>query len=127
MEMVNEFILSQIPGEEKEYLSSDSYSLSDQDVGIDADWITAEFLNEIKCSGIPNHKLVLKKGVPIMLLRNIDQSSGLCNGTRLIVDELRNNIIGAIVITGNRNGEEVYIPWMNLVPSDPGIPLRFQR
>ena len=125
--MVNEFVLSQIPGEEKEYLSSDSYCLADENVGIEANWITAEFLNEIKCSGIPNHKLVLKKGVPIMLLRNIDQSSGLCNGTRLIVEELGNNVIGAIVVTGNKLGEKVYIPRMNLIPSDPGMPLKFQR
>ena len=127
VEMVNEFVLSQIPGEEKEYLSSDSYCLADENVGIEANWITAEFLNEIKCSGIPNHKLVLKKGVPIMLLRNIDQSSGLCNGTRLIVEELGNNVIGAIVVTGNKLGEKVYIPRMNLIPSDPGMPLKFQR
>lgn len=30
----------------------------------------------------PNHRLVLKKGAPTMLLRNISQSSGLRNGTR---------------------------------------------
>ena len=41
-------LFSQIPGEEKEYLSSDSYCIIDQDVGIEADWITAEFSNEIK-------------------------------------------------------------------------------
>ena len=120
-------MLLQIPGEEKKYLSSDSYYKADEDVGIEADWITAEFLNEIKCFGIPNHRLVLKKGVPIMHLRNIDQSLGLCNGTRLIVQELRNNVIGAIVVTGNYIGQKVYIPGMNLIPSDPGIPLKFQR
>ena len=42
-----------------------------------------ELLNSINCSGLPPHKLILKVGVPVMLLRNIDQSSGLCNGTRL--------------------------------------------
>ena len=39
-----------------------------------------------------------------MLLRNIDRSSGLCNGTRLIVQELGNNVIGAVVVTGNYIG-----------------------
>ena len=97
-------MLLQIPGEEKKYLSSDSYYKADEDVGIEADWITAEFLNEIKCFGIPNHRLVLKKGVPIMHLRNIDQSLGLCNGTRLILQELRNNVIGVVVVTGNYIG-----------------------
>ena len=87
--------------------------LSDQDVRIEVDWITIEFLNDIKCSRIPNHKLVLKLGVPIMLLRNIDQSFRLLNGTTLIVDELGNNVIGSIIVIGNHIGEKIYIPRMN--------------
>jgi len=42
----------------------------------------------------------LKVGVPIMLLRNIDQANGLCNGTRLQVNDLGKNVISATVITG---------------------------
>ncbi|XP_073219612.1 uncharacterized protein [Cicer arietinum] len=38
------------------------------------DWFTLEFLNDMKCSRIPNHRLKLKIGVPVMLLRNIDQA-----------------------------------------------------
>jgi len=34
-----------------------------------------------------------------MLMRNIDQAVGLCNGTRLIVDNLGKNFISATVIT----------------------------
>uniref|UniRef100_A0A0D2ZX74 ATP-dependent DNA helicase n=1 Tax=Brassica oleracea var. oleracea TaxID=109376 RepID=A0A0D2ZX74_BRAOL len=45
--------------------------------------VTVEFLNSIKCAGVPNHVLKLRKGVPVMLLRNIDQKCGLVNGTRL--------------------------------------------
>ena len=40
-------------------------------------------LNGFKASRISNHKLTLKIGVPVMLLRNIDQTKGLCNCTRL--------------------------------------------
>jgi len=39
-----------------------------------SEWFTSEFLNEIKCLGIPNHRLKLKIGVPIMLVRSIDQA-----------------------------------------------------
>ncbi|XP_072088827.1 uncharacterized protein [Arachis hypogaea] len=49
----------------------------------DLDTITPDVLNAISCSGLPPHQLTLKVGVPVMLLRNIDQSNGLCNGTRL--------------------------------------------
>ncbi|XP_057455107.1 uncharacterized protein LOC130746488 isoform X2 [Lotus japonicus] len=125
--MVNEFVLSTIPGEETEYLSSDSSCPSDADSEIRSEWFTTEFLNDIKCSGVPNHSLKLKAGVPIMLLRNIDQSSGLCNGTRLIVNRLGKNVIAATVITGTNVGDKVFIPRMSLVPSDPEFPFKFER
>ncbi|XP_016173348.1 uncharacterized protein LOC107615841 [Arachis ipaensis] len=77
-------------------------------------------LENITCSGIPKHVLKLKKGAPIILLRNIDQENGLCNGTRLIVQDLGDNIIGAEVVSESNVGDKVFIPRMNLVPSDPG-------
>lgn len=51
-----------------------------------------------------------------MLMRNIDQSSSLCNGIRLIASELGTNVIGAKVATGTHIGEKVYITRMNLAP-----------
>jgi len=88
---------------------------------------TYEFLNDIKCSRIPNHKLKLKIGVPIMLLRNIDQAKGLCNGTRLQVHHLGKNVISATVITGKNIGDRIFIPRMDLVSSDSRLPFKFQR
>jgi ATP-dependent DNA helicase PIF1 len=120
-------VLSLIPGEFKEYLSCDSVSSCDNDDVIDHRWITTEFLNEIKCSGLPNHRLIIKVGVPIMLLRNIDVSSGLCNGTRLIVTYLGTNVIGAKIVTGTNIGDVVYIPRMKLLPSDANVSISFQR
>ncbi|XP_061364100.1 uncharacterized protein LOC133307589 [Gastrolobium bilobum] len=61
VEMTNEFILSQVSDEKKEYVGSDSYCIADEDVGIEPNWFTVEFLNEIKCFGFPNHKITLKK------------------------------------------------------------------
>lgn len=127
VEQVNDFVLSLIPGEEKHYLSYDTPCRSDEDDHVQGEWFTSEFLNDIKCSGIPHHRLSLKVGVPIMLLRNIDQASGLCNGTRLQVCDLGKNIITAIVITGKNIGEKILIPRMDLVPSDSGLPFKFQR
>nr|KYP33114.1 hypothetical protein KK1_046061 [Cajanus cajan] len=71
-EQVNDFMLSLIPGEEKIYLSFDTPCPSDEETEIQGEWFTYEFLNDVKCSGIPNHKLTLKVGVPVMLLRNLD-------------------------------------------------------
>lgn len=125
VDIVNDFVLSLIPGEEHEYLSSDSTVLSDENSVVQADWFTPEFLNDMKCSGIPNRRLRLKIGVPVMLLRNIDQANGLCNGTRLLIHELCPNIIGATVIMGKNIGDKIFIPRMNLIPFDPGFPFKF--
>lgn len=62
-----------------------------------------------------------------MLLRNIDQTSVLCNGTRLIVSHLGKNIIAATVVAGRNVGECIYIPRMNLIPSDSRLHFKFQR
>nr|XP_043638366.1 uncharacterized protein LOC122609384 [Erigeron canadensis] len=82
VDMINEHVMSKIAGKDKVYLSADSIC-EDEGSNFNEELYTQDFLNSIKVSGIPHHRLVLKVGVPVMLLRNIDQPSGLCNGTRL--------------------------------------------
>ncbi|XP_057444365.1 uncharacterized protein LOC130736568 [Lotus japonicus] len=86
-----------------------------------------EFLNDVKCSGIPKHIIVLKAGVPIMLIQNIDQSAGMCNGTRLIVTALTPYIIVATTLFGSKTGKPVYIPRLSLTPFDTDLPFKFSR
>lgn len=78
---INEHMCSMLPGETYEFLNCDSICKSSEDSDTFDNLYTTKFLNTISCSGMPPHKLTLKVGAPIMLLRNIDQSSGLCNGT----------------------------------------------
>ena len=54
-----------------------------------------------------------------MLLRNLNVHSGLCNGTRLIVKELHDNLIVAETITIKQT---VLIPRIKLAPSDINLP-----
>ncbi|TVU00336.1 hypothetical protein EJB05_54231, partial [Eragrostis curvula] len=78
-------------------------------------------------SGLPDHHLQLKIGVPIMLLRNLNPSKGLCNGTRLIVTQLTHRIIEAQIITGKAKGSIVYIPRIVCVSTDPKWPFKIKR
>jgi len=115
VDSINDYVLALIPTEEKEYCSVDkSDELLNPAFGI----LTPEFLNSLKTSGIPNHKLKIKVGTPIILLRNLDQADGLCNGTRLIVTRLGSNMVEAKIITGPNIGHRTYIPRMNMSPSD---------
>ncbi|MCH90007.1 ATP-dependent DNA helicase PIF1 [Trifolium medium] len=127
VEILNEYILNLIPGEEKIYLSYDSPCNDHSSVDVPDDVHTPEFLNTIVSSGIPNHRLRLKIGVPVMLMRNMDQTSGMCNGTRLIITKMGTYVVEGIIISGSHIGERVFIPRLSLTPSDKRLPFRFQR
>ncbi|XP_074265834.1 uncharacterized protein LOC141588285 [Silene latifolia] len=125
---VNDYVLSQMEGDGKVYLSSDSISKAEGYASHQEELYSTEFLNSIRRSGLPNHEITLKIGVPIMLMRNLDQSAGLCNGTRLVVTQLGNHIIEANIISGTNIGHKVFIPCMSLSPSDSStLPVKFQR
>ncbi|XP_010507012.1 PREDICTED: ATP-dependent DNA helicase PIF1-like [Camelina sativa] len=89
--------------------------------------LTPDFLNSLKVSGVPNHKIRLKVGCPVMLLRNIDPRGGLMNGTRLQITQLAEFVLEAIVITGDRVGDKVLIPRILLTPSDTKLPFKMRR
>jgi ATP-dependent DNA helicase PIF1 len=67
-----------------------------------------EFLNTLSVNGLPDHILHLKIGVHVMLLRNLDPSRGLCNGTRLIVSQLTSRVIEGEIITGKAKSTKAY-------------------
>jgi len=103
-----------LPNQEREYLSADTISKC-IDAPNDAEVLYhVEYLNTLNSNNFPPHRLLLKVGVPIMLLRNLNQSLGLCNGTRLIVTQLGDNVIEAVIITGTHTRHKTYIPRINL-------------
>ncbi|XP_021971489.1 uncharacterized protein LOC110866655 [Helianthus annuus] len=97
---INKIVLNLTPGETRSYISYDSmvpYAQNTTDV--DALY-PQEYLNELSFPGIPPHQLDLKINTPVMLIRNINQTLGLCNGTRLLISQLLPTVIEARIITG---------------------------
>jgi ATP-dependent DNA helicase PIF1 len=86
-----------------------------------------EFLNNLKFPGIPDHELRLKIGRPVMLMRNINQSAGLCNVTRMKITQLGKRFIGAQIITGTNAGEKVYMPRVIMSPTESPCPFLLKR
>ncbi|XP_035835717.1 uncharacterized protein LOC118483988 [Helianthus annuus] len=122
---INEKLLASFPGDEVEYLSSDSICQTDQGKNeANARLYSLDVLNGLKISSLPNHRLVLKVGVPVMLLRNIDQQKGLCNGTRLRITKLYKHVIEAEIISGGNRGTRTFIPRISLTPLDKRIPIK---
>jgi hypothetical protein len=69
---INSHIAALVPGDEKEYLSHDKIAKSARTHDSYDLLYPIEFLNSLNGNNFPHHRLVLKKGVPIMMLRNID-------------------------------------------------------
>ncbi|KAI9126293.1 hypothetical protein K1719_002714 [Acacia pycnantha] len=124
---INEHMCDMLPGEPYEFLSCDSVCKSSEDSDSFDNLYTIEFLNTISCSGMPPYKLTLKVGAPIMLLRNIDQSFGLCNGTRLRVTQLGKTVIEAITLNGSHPNQKVLIHRMDMNPSESRWPFHMKR
>ena len=71
--------------------------------------------------GISYH---LKVRVPIILLHNLNPLK-LCNGTRLQVKVMRNNVIEATILTGPAAREIALIPRIPMIPTD--LPFQFKK
>src|SRR5579863_25140 len=123
VDKINEDILNILLGESVNYFSSDSLITDDTE---DNEDYPVEFLNSLNPSGLPRHQLNLKVGAVIMLLRNLNTKRGLCNGTRMVVAELKPNLIIAKVLTGSAEGEIVFIPRIDLT-TDSDLPFNLKR
>ncbi|XP_060855199.1 ATP-dependent DNA helicase pif1-like [Metopolophium dirhodum] len=116
---INSLIVSGFQALEMDYISIDTVIDSEESVHF-----PTEFLNSQTPSGMPPHKISLKVGVPIILLRNLN-SPRLYNGTRLRVTSLTKNVIEAEILTGCAKGEKIFLPKIPLYPND--FPVKFRR
>lgn len=119
VDLNNSIIMNKIKSEEKVYKSNDVVTENDDTIRF-----PTEFLNSIELPGLPPHRLTLKKGVVVMLLRNL-QAPKLCNGTRLRIIESSRHILKCKVLTGPAKGETTLIPRIPMIPSN--IPIPFKR
>ncbi|OMO65301.1 DNA helicase PIF1, ATP-dependent [Corchorus capsularis] len=110
VDRINELMLGLMPGAAVDYYSNDKVTGSAFGVAGESSPYPIEFLNGITSPGVPGHHLSFKLGSIVMLLRNVSQMSGLCNGTRLVLTHLGVNVIQAKIISGDHRGETVYIP-----------------
>jgi ATP-dependent DNA helicase PIF1 len=76
---INTAILNSFPGEKAVFTSANSVTDNEYN------YIPTEFLHTLISSDFPLHRLEVKSGVPLMLLRNLNPSEGLYNGTHIIL------------------------------------------
>ena len=64
-----------------------------------------ELLNSMEVGpSLPDHEMSLKKGFIVVLLRNIEPSSGHVNGTRYVDESMTPNLLFLISVSGSGTG-----------------------
>lgn len=122
VDQINKLLMDRFPGDVVKYYSFD------EPIDHAGQNFTEDFFNTLVPNGIPPHELILKKNCPVMLLRNINSSEGLCNGTRLICKHFETNVIHAEVVGGDYSGKIVFLPRIPFIPLDTNsCPFAFKR
>ena len=92
---------------ERVYTSVDLADHCD-DNGLMGEGILPEYLNSLDPQNLPPHELHLRVNSIIMFIRNISIYEGLCNGTRLRILDLNNNLLKCKILAGDKEGEVVF-------------------
>ncbi|CAN1189516.1 ATP-dependent DNA helicase PIF1 [Linum perenne] len=111
----------------KIYFCADSLSPTKTNITALETEYPVEFLNSLSFNGIPEHKLELKPFTVVMLLRNINPSAGMCNGTRVLLTNLGQYIISGLIVNGTLEGTTVAIPRIILDITDNRWPFTLRR
>ncbi|XP_074266503.1 uncharacterized protein LOC141589778 [Silene latifolia] len=105
-----------------------TYKSFDEAADVAMEQYPTKFLNTLQPSGLPPHELVLKRNCPVILLRNLDPTSGLYNGTQLICRAFARNVIDAEIVVEHHKGQRVFIARIPLQPSPTDkFPFHFIR
>ena len=116
--------------------SADSILFNEDDTSTDnqffIDAFPTEHLNTLSYSGVPPHEIVLKPGVAIILLRNLDVKNGLCNGTKLIFLQMKSNFLMIVQKINDPNNNAagnttILIPRIDFIVTDTQLPFHLKR
>ncbi len=120
---LNTQIAEAVPGRKHIFLSTDSVETGDDQ----AMAISTKFLNTITLASMPPHRLALKVGVPVILLKNLNATSRFCNGTHLIIWHLAQKLIITQIIGGAHARNIVTISRITTTTNHSKWPFTVQR
>jgi DNA helicase Pif1-like protein/PIF1-like helicase len=124
---INNTILKCLGGpdaEERAYESADRVEDDSEGLGKE---LPPAYLASLSPSGLPPASLRLRKGAPVMLLRNLFAQHGLCNGTRLIVTQLLQRGVVARIDGGDYDGDVHFIPRIDCSTAEGDLPFKLFR
>ena len=109
VQMLNDILIEKLPGSSEVIRSADQIENTDGQISFNV-----EYLNTLTPSGFPPHSLILRPGMPLMLLRNLNPREGLCNGTKLVFEGTIDGKVLKCKVSGS--GKTVLIPRITLIP-----------
>ena len=117
---VNDLITNKFPGIERVYKSSDTT------IDMNPEF-SPEFLNTIELPGMAPHCLRLKKGMLVMLMRNLNPPEGHCNGVKYIINNLLERVIEVTAVNGSNPGAKLFVPRIIMDNNDSTLPFTMRR
>ena len=117
---VNGAVLQRLPGDEVLLKSIDTTEEGGADY-------PPEFLNTCELSGIPPHSLALKPGCLVILLRNIDQRAGHCNGTKYVVVNIKPHVLELRSVDTYNRGATILLPRIISISKTKTLPFTLRR
>ena len=109
----NRQVLQKFPGEAIVCTSRDQVVNQE-----DSFLLPTKTMNAFEPASLPPHHLELKVDCVIMLLRNLEPSKSLCNGTRLQVKHIGSKTLNCRVLGVEHDGWRHFIPRIPLAPPD---------
>ena len=120
VDTINDLIESWVPGAPTKLSSADTLENYK-----DVMRFNTEYLNILRPNGFPRHIISLKRGMPLMLLRNINPKEGLCNGTKLIFVRTISNKLLVCKLAGS--DRQVLLPRIKFLPDTGDHPFEWAR
>jgi ATP-dependent DNA helicase PIF1 len=121
---INNLMMDRFPADGNEFFAQSADSLTQE---FENAGIPNEYLNTINPPGFPPHRLRLKIGMPLILLRNLNPSQGLSNGSKLRLQKIHDHMIEVKIIGGDHDGNIVCLPRILLKPTDGDYPFEWTR
>ena len=117
---VNDLITDRFPGDVRIYKSADTTTDNNPE-------FSPEFLNTLDLPGMAPHCLRLKKGMLVMLMRNLNPADGHCNGVKYIVNNLLDRVIEVTAVSGSKPGSKLFVPRIIMDNNDSTLPFSIRR
>ena len=117
---VNNLVADQFPGDIRIFKSTDTTSDRNPD-------FSPEFLNTLDLPGMAPHTLKLKKGMLVMLIRNLNPAEGHCNGVKYVINNLLDRVIEVTAVSGSNVGAKLFVPRVIMDNNDSTLPFSIRR